>query len=86
MITGINRVFPHDGRDYHIQAEDLGEEAAIFEVRLYHGGGVVWQKRVPYGDLLAQELPRRELEQALRVQMEKMIRTVEAAIVKGKIG
>ena len=36
------------GREYHIQAEDLGVEQAVFEVRVYDGGAVLWHKRVPY--------------------------------------
>jgi hypothetical protein len=23
MISGVNRVFPHEGKQYHLQAEDL---------------------------------------------------------------
>lgn len=86
MITGSNRVFHHDGQEYHIQAEDLGDEAAVFELRVYQGGGVVWLKRVGYRELLDQGLGKAEYEKALRGRMEKMILTVEAAISKGKIG
>ena len=45
MITGINTIFEHDGRKLHLQAEDLGDEATAFEVRVYDEGSVVWQKR-----------------------------------------
>ena len=86
MITGINTIFEHDGRKFHLQAEDLGEEATAFEVRVYDEGSVVWQKRLPYDDLEAQQLPKAEHDQALRAKMEKTLLTVEAAIVKGKIG
>ena len=86
MITGINTIFEHDGKQYHLQAEDLGEEAAVYEVRVYDEGSVVWMKRMPYGDLQAQDLPKAEYEQALRSQMEKTLRTVGDAIAKGKIG
>ena len=86
MIIGINKVFTHEGTEYHLQAEDLGQEAAVFEVRVYDHGTVVWQKRLSYADLKAQELPKQEYDQALRAQMEKTLFTVEAAIAKGKIG
>ena len=86
MITGSNTVFAHEGRKFHLQAEDLGEQAKVFEVRVYDQGTVLWQKRVSYEDILAQELPRIEFEQALRTKMEKTMLTVEAGIAKGKIG
>ena len=85
MITGINTIFEHGGRKFHLQAEDLGGEANAFEVRVYDEGSVVWQKRLPYDDLEAQDLPAQERDQALRGRMEKTLLTVEAAIAKGKI-
>ncbi len=86
MIIGSNTIFKHDGKEYHLQAEDLGAEALAYEVRVYDGGTVVWMKRIPYDDLAAQDLPRPEHEKALRTMMEKTLLTVGAAISKGKIG
>ena len=86
MITGINKVFEHEGRKLHIQAEDLGDLAAAFEIRVYNEGSVLWLKRIPYTELKEKNLPRLEHEHELRLLMEKMVHTVEAGIVKGKIG
>ena len=86
MIIGTNRVFAHEGKEYHIQAEDLGVAEAYFEVRVYVGGGVVWRKQVSYGDVLRQSLPKAEQDEALNSMMNKTITTVQAAIAKGKIG
>ena len=86
MITGTNTVFEHAGRAFHLQAEDLGEELAMFELRVYDKGSVLWQKRMSYSDIIDQDLPKIEREQALRTKMEKTLLTVEAAIAKGKIG
>ena len=86
MITGVNRVYEHDGREYHLQAEDLGEQQACFEVRVYDRGTVLWLKRIPYADVLAQKLPRLDQDEALRSLMEKTLHTVQAAIAKGKLG
>ena len=85
MIVGVNRVYEHDGREFHLQAEDLGVEEACFEVRVYDGGTVLWHKRVPYDDVLAQKLPKIEQEESLRALMEKTLHTVQAAIAKGKL-
>ena len=84
MIIGANRVFAHQGKDYHIQAEDLGPEVGSFEVRVYGKGTILWRKRVPYQSL-DKNLPKLEFEEAVRSQMEKTLHTVEAAIVKGKL-
>jgi hypothetical protein len=86
VITGVNRVFEHAGREYHIQTEDLGAEQASFEVRVYDGGSVLWRKRVTYAEILGQGLPKAELAEALLALMEKTIHTVQAAITKGKLG
>jgi hypothetical protein len=85
MIVGANRVYEHDGREFHLQAEDLGVEQACFEVRVYDGGTVLWRKRVPYADVLAQKLPKLEQDESLRSLMEKTLHTVQAAIAKGKL-
>lgn len=86
MVPGINRIFEHDGRKFHLQAVDLGEDVVAFEVRVYDGGCLVWQKRLPYEDLEKQQLSKPEHKRALSVKMEKTLRTVEAAIVRGHIG
>ncbi len=86
MIIGINTIYEHDGKKYHLQAEDLGVETATYEVRIYDEGSVVWVKRLSYSELQAQKLPKAGHEQALRATMEKTLLTVQAAISKGKIG
>jgi hypothetical protein len=86
MFICINKIFEHDGRELHIQAEDLGDDAAAYEVRVYDGGSVLFVKRLPYEELKQQGLAKAEHEHALRALMEKTTHTVEAAIVKGKIG
>ena len=85
MITGVNRVYSHNGRDYHIQAADLGVEQACFEVRVYDGGTVLWRKKLPYAEILAKNLPKPEQDESLRALMEKTLHTVQAAIAKGKL-
>ena len=86
MIVGVNVVYEHEGREFHLQAEDLGVEQAYFEVRVYDKGAVLWRKQIKYEDLLQQQLPKAEQEDALRSLMKKTIHTVEAAIAKGKLG
>ena len=85
MIGGVNRVYAHGGREYHLQAEDLGVEQAAVEVRVYDGGAVLWHKRLPYAEILEKKLPKAEQDDELRALMEKALHTVQAAIAKGKL-
>ncbi len=85
MVAGVNKIYEHGGKEYHLQAEDLGREQACFEVRVFDQGTVLWKKRVPYADTLQKALPRLEEEEELRTLMEKALITVQAAIAKGKL-
>jgi hypothetical protein len=85
VIIGVNRVFDHGGREYHIQCEDLGADHGCFEVRVYDKGTVLWHKKVDYAEILDQKLPKADQDEALNGMMEKTIHTVQAAIAKGKI-
>lgn len=86
MIVGANTVFEHDGKQYHIQAEDLGFEHTAIELRVYDGGTLLWRKRVPYGEDLRADLPKVQREEQVAKLLEKTLHTVRAAIAKGKIG
>lgn len=86
MIIGVNRAVAHAGRELHVQIEDLGLEAGAFEARVYDRGTVLWRRRVAYQELLERGLAKAEFEDELRVLMEKTLLTVEAAILKGKLG
>ena len=46
---------------------------------------MLWHKRMSYADLVAQNLPPLEQDEALRGLMEKTLHTVQAAIAKGKL-
>lgn len=85
MIVGLNRLVEREGRQFHIQVEDLGEAQACFEVRLHEAGGVLWSKKVSYQDVLAQNLPKAERDETVASQMEKTLHTVAAAIARGKL-
>jgi hypothetical protein len=85
VIVGLNHILEHEGREYHIQVEDLGEEQASFEVRVHSGGGIVWQKKMSYAETLAKSLPKAEQDEAVSSAMEKALHTVQAAIARGKL-
>jgi hypothetical protein len=85
MFAAVNKLFNHGGREYHLQAEDLGAEVGAFEARVYDGGAILWRKRVPYADVLERKLAREEEDEAVRALMDKTLQTVQAAIAKGKL-
>jgi hypothetical protein len=85
MIVGLNLRIEHDGRQFHIQVEDLGEARACFEVRLHEGGGILWSKQVSYQDIVGQGLPKAEQDDAIRASMEKMLHTAATAVARGKL-
>lgn len=85
MITGINKVYEHDGRTYHLQGEDLGVDLACFEVRVYDGGTVLWHKRIPYKEVLDKNLAKADQDESLRALLEKTLNTIQVGISKGKL-
>jgi hypothetical protein len=85
MIVGLNRAVEHEGRQFHVQVEDLGEAHACFEVRLHEAGAILWHKQVDYRDVLGRGLPKDEQDEAVRASMEKTLHTVIAAIARGKL-
>jgi hypothetical protein len=85
MITGVNRVYEHEGKQYHLQAEDLGVGEACFEVRVYDGGTILWRKKISYRDILEKNLPKLEQDESLRALLEKTIIALQAGIAKGKL-
>jgi hypothetical protein len=85
VMPGINQVVEHDGARFLIECEDRGRTEAAFELRVIRGGSLLWEKRVPYEDLLARELSEGELGHELAARAEKTIQTVRAAIARGRI-
>ena len=84
MIPGRNVDLEHEGRKFQIQVEDLGEEAQCLEVRLTEGGSILWQKQVPYPDRL-QNLDEGTHYRELAAQVDRTVRTVRAALLRGKL-
>jgi hypothetical protein len=85
MIVGMNRAVEHEGRQFLVQVEDLGEAHACFAVRLHEGGCIRWSKQVDYREILGRGLPKDEQDDAVREIMEKTLHTVVAAIARGKL-
>ena len=83
MALGFNRTVKDHDRQLHVQIEDLGPSAGVFETRIYEGGQVIFHKRFPHppadgGDA---EARKEQLKQAA----EHLLVTLTEAIRRGKI-
>lgn len=85
MIIGINTSYEFQGKSFHIQIEDLGEEKQQLEIRVYHQGSLAWQKRLPYDDAVTSQTDSQERITAIRNQLNKLVAVVKAGIDQGKI-
>ena len=85
MLAAINTVLKHDGHEYHVNCEDLGDAEGCIVIRILDKGGILWEKRFPHPEAVTAAEGKREAEQALRSQMAKTVQTVEAAIAKGRL-
>ena len=50
MVTGANQDINHNGKVFHVQTEDRGEESGIIETLVYTGGEILHSRRSTYGD------------------------------------
>ena len=86
MIIGRNEPFNHNNQEYHIQIEDLGVSDGRLEIRVYTQGEIVWQKRVPHGKEITPDMADADRGKLLKAQIDKLVNTIEAAIVQNKLG
>lgn len=84
MPHGFNRTVEHEGRKLHVQIEDLSPHQPVFDVRVYHGGEVLFHKKVNHAPPGAEETESGRSER-LRVAAEKLLITMTEAIARGKI-
>jgi hypothetical protein len=52
MVPGLNTDVAHDGVDYHIQTEDLGQKNPTIVTLVYRHGAVVLREKLAYGEIL----------------------------------
>ena len=85
MANLINILFDHDGGRYDIQAEDMGAEKALLDLRIYREGAIVFQKQIAYKDQVPGDLPPREHALQVRSLMMRHIETLKKGIAAGKV-
>ena len=48
MVTGVNQDINHNGKVFHVQTEDRGEESCLIETLVYTGGEILHSRRSNY--------------------------------------
>lgn len=52
MVPGFNSEIQHQGRRYHIQTEDLGDENPCLLTLVYEAGAILTRIKAPYAEVL----------------------------------
>jgi len=85
MISGFNTDVQHEGRVYHVQTEDRGEENPVLESLVYIGGTIVAKKATPYSDRLQQGATEDVIASLLRRQHQVIIAAIKAGRIEDLI-
>ncbi len=85
MIVGINTHVAFEGREYHVQIEDLDATREL-EARVYLEGRVLFQKRHSYAAAVEGLGNPKHIEAAVLEELQKFFGLIRAAILKGRIG
>ena len=81
VLTGYNTDIDHDGMTYHVQTEDKGRSNPHIESLVYARGEILYSKRTPYHDLVAQDVDAK----AIATLIERQHRTIVEAIRRGRL-
>lgn len=81
VLTGYNTDIEYSGTVYHVQTEDKGQANPLVESLVYTAGEILYTRRTPYHDLVAEELDKG----ALATLMERQHRTIVQAVQAGGV-
>jgi len=81
VLTGYNTDIDHSGTTYHVQTEDRGENNPVIESLVYANGEILYSRRTPYAELLAEGVD----EKTLATMMDRQHRTLVEAIRRGRL-
>src|SRR2546423_6390388 len=85
MITGFNTDVRYDGRVYHVQTEDRGQNIPVLESLVYIGGTIVAKKRTPYADQLSGGATEEMIASLLKRQHQIIIAAIKAGRIEDLI-
>lgn len=78
MITGFNTDVPYEGRVYHVQTEDRGQDNPVLESLVYIGGTIIAKKSTPYMEQLGQGATEVMIASLLKRQHQVIIAAIKA--------
>lgn len=81
VLTGYNTDIDFGGTTYHVQTEDKGQNNPVIESLVYANGEILYSRRTPYSELLAEGLDSK----ALANLMDRQHRTIVEAIRRGRL-
>ena len=73
MVTGFNTDVQHQGKTFHVQTEDKGQQNPIIETLIYVGGEILAARRTSYADLLVKGIDEKEIAERIETQHNRMI-------------
>lgn len=82
VLTGYNTDIEHGGTTYHVQTEDKGRSNPFVESLVYARGEILYSRRTPYHDLVAQDVDAKTIAS----MMERQHRTIVEAVRRGRLG
>lgn len=82
MVTGFNTDVQYEGRIYHVQTEDNGQENPYFESLVYVGGTIIARKRTPYNEQLQQGANDDTIASLIKRQHQVIIAAIKAGRVE----
>lgn len=81
VLTGYNTDIEFSGTVYHVQTEDKGQANPLVESLVYTSGEILYTRRTPYHDLIAEEIDKG----AVATLMERQHRTIVQAVEAGGV-
>lgn len=81
VLTGFNTDIEYSGTVYHVQTEDKGRANPLVESLVYTSGEILYTRRTPYHDLIAQNVD----SDAIASLMERQHRTIVQAVQAGGV-
>lgn len=82
MITGFNTDVSYQGRVYHVQTEDRGQDKPFLESLVYIGGTIIAKKRTPYSEQLSKGATEEMIASLLKRQHQVIIAAIKAGRIE----
>jgi hypothetical protein len=82
VLTGFNTDIEYSGTVYHVQTEDKGRANPLVESLVYTSGEILYSRRTPYHDLVAQNVESETIASLMERQHRNIVQAVQAGGVE----